>query len=156
MYLAMIVLLMAVLPIGSIAIEGMARHGASDLVYLVGRWFVFWAGGVRLFVAGIRQTAQPGFTARDIFEIRDPGAEKIVREVGFANLAMGLLGIVSILQPGWVPAAAIASGLYYGLAGGLHLLERQRNRTETIAMVSDLAIFVLLALYLVLTALHIG
>jgi hypothetical protein len=156
MYFLMIVLLMAVLPIVSIAIEWTLGHGTADFVYLVGRWFVFWAGGVRLAIAGIRQIAQPGFTARDIFGIEDKGAESLVREIGFANVSIGLLGLLTIIEPNWTAAAAIASGLYYGLAGGLHLLRGERNATEAVAMISDLAIFVVLALYLAFRALHMG
>jgi hypothetical protein len=146
MYFLMIALLMAVLPVVSIAIEWTLGHGTADLIYLVGRWFVFWAGGVRLAIAGIRQIAQPGFTARDIFGIADKGAEGLVQEIGFANVSMGLLGLLTILVPGWTVAAAITGGLYYGLAGGLHLFRGERNRTETVAMISDLAMFVVFAL----------
>jgi hypothetical protein len=36
-------------------------------------------------------------------------------------------------------------GLFYGLAGMKHLIKGDRNRTENIAMVSDLWIFLVLA-----------
>jgi len=46
-------------------------------------------------------------------------------------------------------AAAIAGGLYYGLAGLGHLFRPNRNFKERTARVSDLAIFVLLAVLVV-------
>jgi hypothetical protein len=72
---------------------------------------VFWAGGVRLLIAGIRQVVQPRFTAEEIFRIHDRASFPIVREVGFANLSTGLLGICSLFRVGWVVPAAIVAGL---------------------------------------------
>ena len=42
------------------AVQGL---GGGGLMPLVGKWFVFWAVGARLFIAGIRQVIQPAFTA---------------------------------------------------------------------------------------------
>jgi uncharacterized membrane protein HdeD (DUF308 family) len=147
MYYAMIILLMGVLPVASIFIEH--AIGNADWLGLVGRWVVFWASGVRLLIAGVRQIANPAFTAKDIFEIETPGAERIVIELGFANTAMGLLSIASIIRPDFVLPAAIVTGLYYGLAGGLHVRSAHRNARETWAMASDLWVFVILAAYVV-------
>ncbi|KAA0700100.1 hypothetical protein DTW90_10530 [Neorhizobium sp. P12A] len=146
MYLGMIVLLMVILPIGSIAAE-MVIHGGS-LIVLAGKWLVFWAVGIRLILAGCRQTINPAFTAQKIFEIKDPAALVIVQELGFANLSIGLLGILSIFERGWVVPAAVVGGLFYGLAGFKHLLKGDRNKIENIAMISDLFIFLVLAAYL--------
>ena len=143
MYLASIVLLMLVLPAASVAIEAVVSGGS--LFSLLAKWFVFWPVGVRLFVAGIRQTLQPQFTAGTIFAIRDPAAQAIVREVGFGNLSMGTLGLLSLPFPAFTFPALIVGGLYYGLAGLGHLMRGERNAHENIALVSDLAIFVLLA-----------
>lgn len=123
--------------------------GAAPLMALVGKWFTFWAVGVRLFLAGVTQTFRPQFTAESIFAIKDQAALGIVREVGFGNLAMGSLGSLSLAYPDWVMPAAIVGGLYYGLAGVGHAMRGERNVKEQIALVSDLAIFVLLAIFVV-------
>jgi hypothetical protein len=73
MYLAVVVLLMGVLPAVSIVAEAALSHGGADLTLLIGKWFVFWSVGVRLILAGLRQTANPSFTAESIFEVRDKG-----------------------------------------------------------------------------------
>jgi hypothetical protein len=44
--------------------------------------------------------------------------------------------------------AAIVGGLDYGWAGAGHVLRAERNAKEQIALVSDFAIFVLLAIFL--------
>jgi hypothetical protein len=43
MYLTAIVLLMGVLPIVSILIEFFVPHSSHDLLFLIGKWFVFWS-----------------------------------------------------------------------------------------------------------------
>lgn len=147
MYLAAILGLMVVLPVASILIEWMASDG-SDLLFITGKWFVFWAVGIRLLLAGIRQVAQPSFTAAQIFRITDPAAEKLVSEIGFGNLSMGLVAALTLLVPGWLVPAGLAGGLYLALAGIKHLTNSERTREENIAMISDLGVAVVLAIAL--------
>ena len=64
---------------------------------------------------------------------------------------MGLLSIASIIRPDFVLPAAIVTGLYYGLAGGLHLRSVHRNARETLAMASDLWVFCVLAFHVAMT-----
>lgn len=147
MYYISVVLLLLVLPAASVIFEAFYSAGA-DIMWLVGKWFVFWACGVRQFAAGLTQTLKPEFTAKSIFEIDTPAAHAIVREVGFGNLAMGTLGLSSLFEASWVVPAAIVGGLYYGLAGLGHLI-RQGNSKERFALWSDLAIFALLAVFVI-------
>jgi hypothetical protein len=144
MYFALVTLLLLVLPVASIIAEEMLSASTVDLVFLIGKWFVFWSVGVRLFVAGVRQVAGPRFTAEEIFAIRDPGSFAIVREVGFANLSMGILGICSVVRFGWIVPAAVVGGLYYGLAGLGHLIRSEKNSKEYLPLISDFFIFLVL------------
>jgi hypothetical protein len=144
MYFVIVILLLLVLPVASVAAEDVLSHHAFTILFLTGRWFVFWAVGVRLFVAGMRQVIQPRFTAEEIFEIHDLKALAIVREVGFANLSMGLLGLCSLVRVGWIVPAALVGGLYYGLAGMGHVFQENKNAKEWIATVSDGLISLLL------------
>lgn len=149
MYLMIIVSLMGVLPVISILAEVVDLHTSFDPLFLVGKWFVFWSVGIRLILAGLRQVANPAFTAETIFGVKDKAALPIVRELGFGNLSIGLLGVCALANHGWIAPAAVTGGLFYGLAGIEHLLKRDRNATETIAMISDLWIFFVLAACLV-------
>jgi hypothetical protein len=99
MYVVIVVLLLGVLPAGSVFAEQHYWHSTLPLMDLVGKWFTFWAVGVRLFVAGLRQTLQPRFTAREIFNLQSDDALPIVRELGLANVSMGTLGLVSLALP---------------------------------------------------------
>jgi len=145
MYFISVVLLLLVFPALSVLAEALNVPGA-DVMWLIGKWFVFWGCGVRLFLAGLMQTFRPEFTARSIFDIDAPAAHAVVREVGFGNLAMGTLGLASLAIPEWVVPAAVVGGLYYGLAGVGHAF-RKGNFKEQVALWSDLAIFVVLAVF---------
>ena len=146
MYLAVIVLLMGVFPIASILVEFALLRSSADLLFLIGKWFVFWSVGVRLLLAGLRQIANPEFTAQTIFGVKEKAALTIVQELGFGNLAIGLLGVLTLFNRQWIAPAAIVGGLFYGLAGIKHLTKGDRNATENIAMISDLFIAVVLAI----------
>lgn len=116
---------------------------------LFGKWFIFSAVGVRLFIAGIKQTADPAFTAKEIFHLQNPESYPIVRELGFANLCFGLIGIMSLFFPQWRVVSAFGSGLYYGIAGLQHFLKKPAGVNEKFAMVTDLLIFLVLLVYFV-------
>ena len=152
MYIAIVVLTMLVLPVGSIAVEH-GLHPQLALLDLTGRWFVFWGVGVRLGMAGLRQFFQPAFTAREIFHIESDEALPLVRELGVANLATGVVGLASIAAPSFVLPVAISAGIFYAVAGIRHVSEQARSLNETVAMVSDLFIAVVLAAFVVLTLL---
>jgi hypothetical protein len=108
--------------------------------------------GVRLFLAGIRQVLQPSFTAVEIFEIHEPKALKIVRELGSANLSMGFLGLCSLWHKEWLIPATIVGGLYYGLAGLGHVPQPRKNAKEYTAMISDGFAFLVLWAFILTVA----
>ncbi len=147
MYYLVIALFMLVLPAGCVAAEYVWLHTSADLVALIGKWFTFWGVGMRLGIAGLRQAFNPAFTAKDIFEIEEPAAQEIVRELGFANLALGLLGLLSLI-PGWTPPAAIAGAVFFALAGWKHATAKNRIATRNVAMLSDIFIALVLGVYL--------
>jgi hypothetical protein len=117
---------------------------------LVGKWFAFWGVGLRLLIAGVNQALRPGFTAKGIFKIEAPGAETIVTELGYANIAFGLIGILSLPFPvPFLTATIVAGGLFLGLDGLLHIRSKDRNQNENIALLTDLVIPVAGLIYLV-------
>ena len=121
------------------------RRGSS------GYWFVF--GRQVVCVLGCRhptpsvrsaQIVQPRYTAETILGIKNEESHVVVRELGFANAAIAVVGIGSIIIPAWVTAGALAGGIFYGLAGVNHALRPHRNRLEVMAMISDLFVAVVL------------
>jgi hypothetical protein len=141
MYVFIVIALMFVMPLVSIAFQLLfEEHGTlatAAIVPLIARWYVFWAVGVRLSLAGIRQIFQPRYTAETILGIKSADALFVVRELGFANAAMGCVGLGSLLAPAWVAPAALFGAIYYGLAGINHCFHTNRNRLQSLALVSD-------------------
>jgi uncharacterized membrane protein YhaH (DUF805 family) len=134
------------------AIGFMTEHVLQNMSYtfdLFGKWFIFSAVGLRLFVAGIQQSAKPAFTAKEIFHIENPEIFPIVRELGFANLCFGLIGIISLFKPEWRIVSAFASGIYFGIAGLQHFIKKPAGSNEKFAMWTDLLIFLVLLAYFV-------
>ncbi len=101
---------------------------------LIGKWFLFYAVGVRLFIAGISQITNPAFTANEIFHIENPGSFPIFRELGFANLCFGLIGLISLFLPAWRIVSAFGSGLYYGLAAVQHLIKKTGRHQRAVCL----------------------
>jgi hypothetical protein len=157
MYLAMVIGTMLVFPLASIVLEGFAYDHAVFEAALVGKWFVFWAVGVRLLIAGLRQIFQPRFTAETILGVKDADATLIVRELGFANTAIGIAGVASLFLAGWMLPLAVIGAIFYGLAGINHAKHRNKNRLQKVAMISDFyAAVVLLTICLACTTLFNG
>jgi hypothetical protein len=149
-YFIVVSLLTFVIPLAAFAIEHLTGNAALSFA-LFGKWFIFSAVGLRLSIAGIRQISKPGFTAKEIFHIESAESWPIVRELGFANLCFGLVGIISLFRSDWRNVSAFASGMYYAFAGILHLLKKSAGANEKFALWTDLIIFALLTIYFILT-----
>lgn len=147
-YIILVTLLTFVLPVAGFVMEHLATNALLTFEHF-GKWFIFFAVGFRLILAGLRQTMKPAFTAQEIFHLDGTESFPIVRELGFANLCFGLVGIVSLFKPDWRIVSAFASGLYYGMAGLLHLVKKPVGTNERFALWTDLLIFVLLLVYFV-------
>ena len=149
MYIVMIMLLMFICPALWVVVASITSHHTFSVYFLIAKWYVFWAVGIRLFTAGVRQVLQPGFTAREIFGMQSAESYPIVREVGFGNLSMGTLGICSLYRPGWIVPAALVGGLYYGLAGLLHFFRKGKNAIEQTTTISNAFAFLVLLVVMV-------
>lgn len=147
-YLIIVFLLMFILPAISIAWE-IFFEGASFGWPLICKWIVFWCVGIRLFTAGIKQASNPEYTASNIFKFKAKESLVVIRELGFANIALGVMGILSVINTNWRSIAAITGGIFFGLAGVQHLFKKPDSRNELIAMISDLYVFVIALLYII-------
>ncbi|KAA5802333.1 hypothetical protein F1654_10935 [Alkalicaulis satelles] len=152
MYLGMLFALFVALPLASIAIERTRGRSMAGLTELALKWFVFWAVGVRLFTAGASQVMRPDFTAASIFQISDPVVIPFIQELGFANIAMGLMAMISLGAASWRRAAALLGFVFFGAAGVRHALSAEAfNTLKLAAMASDLYIAAVLGVLLALS-----
>lgn len=150
MYLVIVLGISIVLPIIAIVVELLTVPG-SDPLLVVGKWVVFFSAGIRLFTAGISQIFRPQFTAKNLLGIDSPGVGQIVQELGFANTAIGLAGILSLFIPGWtLPVAAIA-GVFLLLAGIRHAMKKEKAGQEWIPLITDFVIAIALLVFAVLS-----
>lgn len=149
MYPAALALLLFIFPITCLTMDALVFNaGAAGLLDLVGKWFTFWAVGVRLFGAGLVQIARPQVTAQSIFGIKGASANPVVREVGFGNLSLGAVGIWSLTMSSWVVPMALAGGLYYGLTAVGHMIRRSKNEHAQMILMADLFVFAVLGAFI--------
>jgi hypothetical protein len=143
-FILMLVALMLIFPLASIALQAVSgeHHVLSALI--ASRWFVFWSVGVRLLLAGLRQIVQPRYTAEKILGIKAEDSLLLVRELGFANVAMGTGAVLSLWYPQWILPMGFVGSIFYALAGINHARDSHRNKLQTVAMISDLGAAVVL------------
>lgn len=158
MYFAIILGCFVVFPVLSIAVEHRRlrrRDETPDLPVLILRWFTFWIAGVRLFVDGLMQALRPEFTAETIFGTTDPQVLPFISELGYGNLAIGLIGLLSLHLRSWTPPAALAAAVFLGLAGIRHLADGGSFTADrALAAGTDLLAIVLLGGALLVVALR--
>ena len=138
MYLAIVIALMLVLPIASGLIDVFFGNNGAFALGIFLKWFVFWSVGMRLLLAGLRQIFQPKYTAEVILGIKSADSLFLVRELGFANAAIGSAGLGSLLVSSWITPVALTGAIFYGLAGINHCFHKNRNALQNLALVSDL------------------
>ncbi|MBS1745593.1 MAG: hypothetical protein JST21_05445 [Bacteroidetes bacterium] len=148
-YIVIVLVLTFILPAVCALIQILINKDTVFSFELLGKWFIFSAVGLRLFIAGIKQTTDPAFTAKEIFHLDNPESFPIVRELGFANLCFGLIGIISLFLPQWRVVSAFGSGLYYGIAGLQHFIKIPVGLNEKFALITDILIFLILLVYFV-------
>lgn len=144
MYTVIVLVLLFVLPLGSTGIE-LLRSTDHFLPALLLKWFVFWGVGVRLLMAGVSQMTRPRYTA-DLLGLKGDDTLFPIRELGFANTAMGLVGSLSLALWTWRFPVAVMGVVFYGLAGLNHRSAGRGTSKERIAMLSDLGISAILLL----------
>lgn len=147
MYVMVVLLQTLILPLASGIVELVGQGG--DPVLVIGRWFLFWGVGTRLLLAGIVQVARPSFTARDILGAGESGALHVVQELGFANIAMGVVGVVGAFVTGWWAAAAIPGGIFLGQAGLRHVAKPGKGLEEQVATWTDLLVALAMLVFVV-------
>lgn len=140
MYIVIVLLMTVVAPLVSGIIAGAATDWAGGPLHVFGVWWVFWGIGVRLLTAGVSQILRPQFTSKEILHIDAPEAAQIVQELGFANVALGIAGVLSLSIPAWAPAIGFVGGIFLLLAGIRHVTKKAKNSKEWVACLTDILV----------------
>jgi hypothetical protein len=69
-------------------------------------------------LAELRQMYQPRYTAQVILPLKSEESLILVRELGFANFGIGLVGLGSAVFPSWRPAGADVGSMGIGGSSG--------------------------------------
>ena len=148
LYLYSVLLFMLIFPIISILLNIVLTHN-SDVLNIIGKWFVFWGIGMRLLTAGIKQVITPSFTVKQVMNVEDNESNFFVRELGHSNISIGLAGVISLLITQWCIPVAFIGGLFLGIAGIQHVIKKPSGVNESVAMYSDLFIFLIMTIYII-------
>jgi len=137
-YVVIVLLIMLVLPAFSVVRERYFLGNDAGLLLLIGKSFVFWGVGIRLASAGVHQALNPKYTAERLLSLKTSEPWLVVRELGFANIAIGTVALGSTVAPHWLTPAAVAGAIFYGLAGANHFAAKNRNRLQNVTLLTDL------------------
>jgi hypothetical protein len=105
------------------------------------KWFIFWGVGIRLFFKGIRLASMPQMTSLSLSSFKNRESYLLLLELGFANMALGAMGILSVINDQWRLIAAIAGAIYFGLTDMLRLLKKTDDRHERVALIYNILVF---------------
>jgi hypothetical protein len=137
-YFVLVIAQTLVLPVASGIVELAAAGG--DPVLVLGKWWVFWGVGTRLLVAGAAQLSGRGPTSEILGAAApSPQETQLTRELGTANVGMGLAGLFALV-PGWAVPAGLAGGVFLLLAGLLHVAKKGKEPRESLATWTDLLV----------------
>ena len=140
-------LLLTALPVLSVAYEYHFAQAALTGA-LIGKWFAFWAIGVRLMLAGCTQLASRRSKSRDVFAAREDS--KIVKKAtGVADIVLAAMGFLCFEIGEASLLATITLGIYMGLACLQQDFKKPATITGWINMVYDLIVFAVIATCLV-------
>ena len=154
LYEVSVITCFALLPILAVIVDIFILRSQVNVFGVMYKWFVFSGVGLRLFTAGLKQVTNPSFTAKEIFKTSEEKSFLIVKEVGLANISIGLVGILSLFFSEFRLAVSIVGGLYFGLAGCLHLFNNVRSREEIFPMISDFYIFFVLLILTIINCIN--
>ena len=156
-YYILVVLQTVALPIISGTIELLVVGGDPVLVF--GKWWAFWGVGTRLLLAGVAQVSGRGPTTAILGAAgSNIQAQQLTRELGTANIGMGVAGLLALI-PGWVVPASIGGALFLLIAGVLHTPKKNKNAKETLATWTDLlvgSVVLVLTVYVIVQAIAGG
>lgn len=148
LYEISVVLFFLILPLFAVLIDLLIAKTPFSFFLLL-KWSDFSIVGLRLISAGIKQVLTPEFTLKSIFEIEDQRATRLVTEIGFSNISIGTIGILSLFFSTFRLPISICGALYFLLCFLMHLKDKKKG--ELFSMLTDFYAFIILTLLIVLT-----
>jgi len=139
--------IMIILPLVCITIE-YYRNRDVQLWMVAAKWILFWSVGIRSLSAGIVQLVYPEYTAKLIFNLSGTDFYIFIRELGVANIAIGLSAIISFRIVNWRVPVAFISFIFNLFLSANHVLHFQAGFNEAVSLAGDLLVVVALGYFL--------
>jgi len=139
-------IIMVFLPLISILIDIKKKGFSFDILI---KWILFWTIGFRSVTAGIVQIAFPSYTAKLIFELSGDDFYIVIRELGMANLSIGLVAMLSLKKQEWVNPISLIYITFFSLLSINHIYNFQAGMNELISLIFDVGVVVLLTFFLI-------
>ena len=136
--------LLFLLPFLSVIIEHVEVQSSLNWM-LLGKWLVFWTFGFRLFASGIKQASDPSVTVKK----SNNEMFTIARELGIANICLGVGGILSLINETWRQIIAILGCLFFGLDTIRCLTNELSSASHKMILLFNLVIFAAFFLYII-------
>ena len=109
------------------------------------KWFVFWTIGVRAATTGLMQFINPAYTQK-LLQVTVSDSI-ITQELGYAQFAIGVLGLLSLKYINYRKPAALSYGVFMVGATILHLNRMLAlNLGEAVSLIGDILV-VFIAIY---------
>ena len=141
-----ILAVMFVIPCICWIIDSVRQKGMSVAVFC--KWFVFWAIGVRALTTGAMQFLNSAYTA----QLLQVGEESyvIISELGFAQFAIGLIGIMSLFKKSYRPSAVISYSVFMIRACFIHISRFQTaGFDEIVSLIGDIWVVIIAVIFFV-------
>ncbi len=112
------------------------KQSPINPVWLSCKWFIFWTLGIRSVSAGCMQLLNPAYT-QALLQL-DSSSHMVIQELGGANIAMGLMCILSFFKPTMRKQAASCVAVFMTAAAVLHITRIGMSHTgELISLAND-------------------
>lgn len=156
-HLIQIIVIMLIMPaifsIMEIVLKNKKKNKDKSNWIIIVKWVLFWSVGIRSLSAGLVQLIHPQYTAQAIFEL-STGQEFyiFIRELGVANIAIGLTAIISVKNISWRIPASFISLIFNLFLSVNHILHFQAGANEFASLGGDLFIVIILSAFLIKVA----
>lgn len=142
------VTIMIIMPIVCSLIDIQRKEGSKKWI-IITKWFLFWSIGIRSFTAGTVQLIYPKYTAEIIFDLVGNHCYIFIRELGVANIAIGLSAIISFKYADWRIPIAFISLIFYLFLSLNHIVNFQAGFNEIVSLAGDMLVVLVLCVFLV-------
>lgn len=124
-------------------------NGNKDLFPgIYAKWVIFWGIGLRYIISGFYFVYDPFQIGKESRSGHDAIA-RLAKDLGWAEVCIGLLGVVSLFEPGIRWVAGMVGGLLSGITGARHFTLDTLSKKDRLWTYINIVVFILVIIYLI-------